>query len=563
MASTFVSNANSIHMKKITSTIFLLGFVVALHAQIGTAWTATYNNVYNRVDYGREIALDAAGNVYVAGHSLIDQDQHSVTIVVKYNAAGQQQWAFNSNPNEIMEDFKVDAQGNSYFTGYFWQNNAYDFYTVKLDPSGNVAWSATYNGTGNYWDQAFSISVDNSGNVFVCGSSKGVANGYDFVTIKYNSTGQQQWVARYAPTPATYFNDPHQVVVDNSGNCYTTGYSYNGSTHDMIVLKYDAAGNQQWLQSLPTNTMLSQVSINYLKVDPTGNIFVLGSCNNPTTGGDVRLVHYSAAGALLWQHDWSSAGHDSDYVGGDYYSDNLLALDNTGHIYVAGVTEDPTDLFSQDIFLLRYDTAGTFDWMYSWGGIANDEDRVFSMAVDNNNGVYLTGEVSMFNAIGSFDYVTMKVNAVTGQQQWIQTFNGTVNFYDEAHAITVDQQGDVYVTGYSSQNADILDPRSDMVTIKYSATVGIAEPADQMQLSVYPNPANDQATIIFIVIDPAELQIDLTDVEGRVVQTVVNDHYSPGPHTLTLSTAALAPGLYFCRMRNGQDARTTRVLVQH
>ena len=45
-------------------------------------------------------------------------------------------------------------------------------------------------------DESFAVAVDNSGNVYVTGSSEGAGTSLDYTTIKYNSSGSTVWVDR-------------------------------------------------------------------------------------------------------------------------------------------------------------------------------------------------------------------------------------------------------------------------------------------------------------------------------------------------------------------------------
>ena len=98
---------------------------------------------------------------------------------------------------------------------------------IPSEPYGGVqqAWVARYNGTGNLDDVAEAVVIDNSGNVYVAGDSEGSGTGSDYVTIKYDSAGQQQWVARY-DGPAHDFDEADAIVLDQAGNVYATGFSF-------------------------------------------------------------------------------------------------------------------------------------------------------------------------------------------------------------------------------------------------------------------------------------------------------------------------------------------------
>ncbi len=61
-----------------------------------------------------------------------------------------------------------------------------DYATVKYNSSGIEQWAARYNGPLNAFDGAVGIAVDSAGNVYITGYSKGVSQNFDYLTIKYS-----------------------------------------------------------------------------------------------------------------------------------------------------------------------------------------------------------------------------------------------------------------------------------------------------------------------------------------------------------------------------------------
>jgi len=120
---------------------------------------------------------------------------------------------------------------------------------MSVAPAAGVyaAWVASYNGPGNNDDQVNAIKVDGQGNVYVTGQSSGNGKGFDYATIKYNADGQQQWLARYNG-PLGGQDMATAIAVDESDNVYVTGRSPGaGTAEDYATIKYNSAGQQQWL----------------------------------------------------------------------------------------------------------------------------------------------------------------------------------------------------------------------------------------------------------------------------------------------------------------------------
>jgi hypothetical protein len=76
-------------------------------------------------------------------------------------------------------------------------DRSFDYATVKYSSLGVTQWLARYSGPDEGYDEATSLTLDAAGNVYVTGYSFGRTTSADYVTIKYNHSGVQQWIARY------------------------------------------------------------------------------------------------------------------------------------------------------------------------------------------------------------------------------------------------------------------------------------------------------------------------------------------------------------------------------
>jgi hypothetical protein len=159
-------------------------------------WAKTYNGPANDNDEGVALALDRAGYVYVTGKSLgVDTGTDIATL--KYSPEGDQLWAVRyngpANLGDVPSGLQVDDRG-VYVAGSTWYPEGLtDYLTLKYTLTGQLAWAALYNGTGNGGDQASALALDQSGNLYVTGSSLGLGSGYDYATLKYPRPGYVPW----------------------------------------------------------------------------------------------------------------------------------------------------------------------------------------------------------------------------------------------------------------------------------------------------------------------------------------------------------------------------------
>jgi len=263
-------------------------------------WVARYNGPGNGDDWANAIAVDDNGNVYVTGYSRGSGTELDYA-TIKYNSNGQEVWVsrYNGPGNRYDEAtaIAVDNNGNVYVTGASWGgwDTYYDYATIKYNSNGEVVWVARYNGPGNGNDRANAIAVDSYGNVYVTGVSYGSGISYDYVTIKYNQNGQEVWVSRYNG-PGNGRDEARAIAVDNNGNVYVTGESKGlGTDFDYATIKYNPNGEEIWV-SRYNGPGDSSDRARAIAVDNYGNVYVTGESYGSGTDFDYATIKYSSVG---------------------------------------------------------------------------------------------------------------------------------------------------------------------------------------------------------------------------------------------------------------------------
>jgi len=149
-----------------------LDFAVVKFDRAGTLlWRQTVNGTPNGYDVAMSVAVDNEGNVVAAG-SASNSGVNSGFTVAKFDREGASLWqqTVNGGRGGSAYSLAVDSRGNVAAAGY--TNNGpsyYDFMVVKFDADGTLLWQQTLNGTGNYFDTAFSVALDNQGNTVAGG----------------------------------------------------------------------------------------------------------------------------------------------------------------------------------------------------------------------------------------------------------------------------------------------------------------------------------------------------------------------------------------------------------
>ncbi len=373
-------------------------------------------------------------------------------------------------------------------------------YAGKCDASGNLLWLAQ-RGTSDVeigWDEinggaTGGVASDPSGNVYVVGRTQGALDGnanlggYDFFLVKFGPTGNRLWTKQ----DGTANDDSaHAVATDAAGNVFVSGYvrgDFHGVTRvngaDVFINKYDPAGNRLWTVLFGSDVTDEGWG---LTCDADGNVIVTGFSEGSIEGlpwlgqGDVFLAKYDSNGQRVWLREWGTVNKDHGYS---------LATDAARNIYLSGYTTGPlygSQQGNRDVFLAKFDAGGTNLWGRHFG--TSEHDQGYGVTCDAAGNVFVVGHINGQWVLGDppGDVFVAKYDPA-GSQIWLQQF-GTTNV-DTAHAVAMDTNGNVFVTGWSFGDFDgnTNQGLADVILMKYA-------PSNSIPPVPTARPATDLAT---------------------------------------------------------------------
>jgi len=511
-------------MKKVIPIAILFCIMITfMEAQVDTAWVRRYNGDANQEDQPyREtiLAIDEIGNVYVTG--ITDKDPNPGNsnydyLTVKYGPSGDVKWIRSyhgsADGHDIATAIAVDNDWNVYVTGISYDSiTGDDFLTIKYDSTGAEQWTTRFD-LGNESDHPYCLAVDDSGNVYVGGSGTHMPGGWDYLVVKYNADGDTIWTRTYNGS-----GDDEDygtaMAIDDLGNVYITGRSHQSGTvgcNDYVTIKYNSTGTEQWVARY--NGPYSSTDQAWgIAVDDLGNVIVTGASSTGYTWNSAT-VKYNSLGTQQWAKIYDAPGNSWDNGYG-------IAVDHNGFVYVTGnVDPDTSGGIQCDYLTIKYDPVGDTVWVRWYNGTANNNDEAHAIALDTSGNVYVTG-YSIGAGTGR-DFVTIKYNS-SGSEQWVARYDGPANGWDEAWALKVGGNN-IYVAGYSAGLGTMLD----YATIKYNQMTGIQEGFKNKEntgtaLQVFPTVVSNTTRIAFFLPQKTKGgRISIFDVNGRKIKEFV------------------------------------------
>jgi hypothetical protein len=447
------------------------------------AWSSYFDNSPQLADYNAMLGRDAAGNIYTGGTSNVAENGNTDIVLFKTDPNGNRLWSrsFNGDGDykDGLKDLAVDADGNIVLTGFSYRDDpanpalrSYDYVTLKYNADGDLIWSKYYGGNAGYDDFAQSLKTDAAGNVYIGGYSWGIGTYANYATVKYSPDGEQMWAKRYAGGNGDMLNE---IELDSSGDVYVTGYSTSiivGASEDIVTIKYNAAGTQQWLNRYNSPTNDDDEAFE-LEIDEAGNVLVLGETYDFDTTKTIIHKINGSTGASVWTRplDFTGGNGEQTAIG--------IMFDHTGNIILTGMLYDFVS-YNVDSFIAKLDPEAAVLWSKVYDG-PSEEDY------DGDPNVTADAADNLYVAITSEGFANADIQVIKykpdGVEDWTYRFGNPFlgddatldwRFEGDQQTMLLNSQGHVYLAGESyipGQSTDLvvfkLEPVAEMRAVPF------------------------------------------------------------------------------------------------
>lgn len=442
------------------NNLFLLFFLICtsvIQAQVvpNIDWVKNYSDRNSLANVPS--AIDGSNNVVITGYTTVGTTEDFTTI--KYDAAGIQLWVahYNNGGSDRANAIAVDNSNNVYVLGQsFGAGTFLDYALVKYNSSGVQQWVKRYNGTGNGDDIPLALIIDNTGTgaIYVTGKSKGISSDYDYATLKYNTSGVQQWVHLYNGS-GNSADEGIALALGTGNRLYVTGTAKSNTTGlDIATIRLNSnTGAMNWVNI--KNGTANTTDQSFAMVLDGTNLVIAGKINNTGTGDDYSVHKINGnTGVNFWSYTYDGFG------GNDLASS--IARDLSGNLLVTGIA--PTVGGITEYHTIKLNNSGVQQWINKESIGITGYNIVPKITVDILSHMYILGQVQ--NPAGNSDVYIYQVTPTGGNTTWKETHNGAANGLDAGVDFLVNNIGQIYIAAQTKNSA----AKFDYTTIKISQT---------------------------------------------------------------------------------------------
>lgn len=471
--------------------------------QINSSWKLRDNLVsFSLVDYDPESALRIDPPVRVWG--------------TYYGGGG----------DERISDVSMGKDGNLYIAGWTNSTNAIattgahqvtlsgstNAFLTKMDTSGLPLWSTYYGGLDT---RGTSCAIGANRKIFLGGYTRSTtniatpgshqtnlnnaaSNNPDAFLVQFDTNGIREWGTYYG---GAAWEKGLCVEADNSGNAYLGGWTESTNNisstgahqtglagfNDGFMVKFDTTGIRKWGSYYGGSGSYDE--INSFALDKNGSLIFAGQTNSPS-GIATSGVHQQNLVGFVSDAFVAKMTPNGIRVWGTYYGgphpdwSNSCAVDVNGNVYLTGYTSSTSGIAGpgahenspSGTFLVKFTTGGALGWGSYFGSNANDMGH--SCTIDNKGNVYITGETRSASGIATSAAHQTSYNGSADAfvtQFSIEGIQKWGTYYggsagDVGYSCVLDGHGNLYLAGETKSTNAIASPGAHQTTHSGGAT---------------------------------------------------------------------------------------------
>lgn len=458
-------------------------FVVATFSTGALLWGDTFGT--SQQDEALGVAIAPNGTIYVSGRTSGNLEGQANAggrdaFVTAYDASGNRQFTVlvGTSGNDEARQVALDANGNILIagltTGTFPGNvssGGTDAFVAKLDSTGNLLWATQIGSSGA--DIANDLAVNGTEDILITGQASGSiagqphVSGNDILVAKFDGSGGLTWVRLLGTDEsdigygiALDIPNDSVIVAGASQGDLDGGSNFNANDNNVFVTAFcdigfntvptATAGPTSTPQPTQTPAPTATAPPTETPVPPTATLTASPTpspTSPPPTATPIAATATPVGTCPPGNVSWTTLLGLSSFDDADE-----LAIAANGTVYQVGQSNQDlggqTNTGSSDLVVVQYAPDGTIGWVGMTG--STGQERARGLALDNAGNIFAVGYTAG-SILGQpspggfgFDPFVVKYDA-NGNRQWVRTFGSNDDDYGQEAA--ADNSGNVYIIG--------------------------------------------------------------------------------------------------------------------
>ena len=388
-----------------------------------------------------------------------------------------------------------------------------DIYLLKVTASGDTLWTRTIGGGGA--DECWALDLTCDGGFVLIGPTNSYGAGEDDIfLVKTDGNGETLWTRTYGGSQSDIGSSVKQA--SDSGYIFT-GWTRQIGTGlaDLYIVKTTENGDVVWERTY--GGIYSDYGSEIIETDDRGFLAVGTTGSSGAGRDDVFLVKVDSAGNLQWGRTYGGPEMDVGY--------SVCQSEDGRYLVVGGTMSFGAG--SYDVFAFKVDSSGDVLWSKTYGGSGWDE----AFSVKRVNGGYVIAGMTNSFGSGGYDFYLLRIDE-NGDTLWSATFGGSG--WEECHSVCPTSDGGYILAGltnsFGSGDHDVYLVKTMPEPTEISE-MSRSEPSP-VQVTFVPNPFRKRVQITYELGSEGAVSLDIYDVTGKLVRSLVHEHQQPGVHSI-------------------------------